>query len=110
MSSHKMTLSSLLGMENCLDLAIRTEGAVGNVAPTIEQSFSRSVGRTLRINRLLLLRYVLVIGHSIPKTLFASDNISLWSKANSGRAVSGHHLAAAASSPAQASGIEVMTV
>ena len=24
-------------MENCLDLAIRTEGAVGNVAPTIDK-------------------------------------------------------------------------
>ena len=24
-------------MENCLELAIRTEGAVGSVAPTIEQ-------------------------------------------------------------------------
>ena len=25
-------------MENCLDLAIRTEGAVGNVAPTIDKN------------------------------------------------------------------------
>ena len=27
-------------MENCLELAIRTEGAVGSVAPTIEQGMA----------------------------------------------------------------------
>ena len=40
---------ALLGMENCLDLAIRTEGAVGNVAPTIEQSFSRFLAARARL-------------------------------------------------------------
>ena len=33
-------LCALLGMENCLDLAIRTEGAAGSVAPTIELAAS----------------------------------------------------------------------
>ena len=29
-------------MENCLDLAIRTEGVVGNVAPTIDKNAAYS--------------------------------------------------------------------
>ena len=43
-------------MENCLDLAIRTEGAVGNVAPTIDKNAAYSKGE-----RVLPFRYLLLV-------------------------------------------------
>jgi len=48
---------ALLGMENCLDLAIRTEGIAGSVIPTIELAASpvssgeRSGGKEKKIYR-----------------------------------------------------------
>ena len=67
-------------MENCLDLAIRTEGAVGNVAPTIEQGLVllRSICRT-RWSRGKITPFAL----SIPWSLDLSDSCLLHNRAGS---------------------------